>query len=314
MAGTATGGDFPTAPGFVQHSGTGIPVIYSKLWNYKFYLQTVLPMIANTDWEQEVRAFGDQVVIRNIPDITVEKYYKNKVLTYENPEITTTLLNIDQGFVWSFNADIIDLHQTDINFIEKQVEDASNQVKIKVESDIFSTMFADADTANQGIAAGKISGNYNLGATGVPLIIDSTNIISIIVRAGAVLDEQNVPDDGNRWFLMPSEICSFVKTSDLKDASLSGDMVSIVRNGRLGMIDRFNLYCTNNLTTTTDGTRLVYNMMAGHTSALTFAGQITESETIIPESTFGRKYRGLFAYGHKVVKKPSLAHIYGAAA
>ena len=307
-------GNFPTAPGFVQHSGTAIPVLYSKLWNYKFYLQTVLPQIANTDWEKEVQAFGDQVTIRNIPDITVNEYFKNKTLTYENPEIAVTLLNIDQGFDWAFNADIIDLHQTDINFVEKQIEDASNQVKIKVENKIFSLIFADADAANQGSAAGAISSNYDLGVSGSPLAITSNNILSVIVRAGSVLDEQNIPDDGERWLLLPSEICGMVKLSDLKDASLAGDSVSIARDGRLGMIDRFNIFCTNNLTTTTDGGDLVYNMMAGHKSALTFAGQITESETIIPESTFGRKYRGLFAFGYKVTKGAALAWIYGRAA
>ncbi len=42
-------------------------------------------------------------------------------------------------------------------------------------------------------------------------------------------------------------VCGMIKKSELKDASLAGDGTSIVRNGRLGIIDRFTLYCSNNL-------------------------------------------------------------------
>jgi len=304
-------GNFPVAPGYPQLSGTAIPTIWSTLWNAKFYEQTVLPQISNTDWELEVRDHGDQVIIRNIPTIPVYKYFKNQSITYDTPEVTTTELKIDQAYRWGFSEDIIDLAQTDINFVQKQIEDASNQVKIAVEREIFSLIFADADIANQGVAGGKIAGTYNFGAPGSPLPLSSTSILPTIIRAGSALDEQNVPDDGTRWLVIPSEVCGMIKNSDFKNVNVTGDSVSIARDGKTGMIDRFNVFCSNNLTVTSDSGFTVYNMMAGHRSALTFAGQVTKSEVIDSEFTFGKKFRGLFSYGYKVVKPEALVWIYG---
>jgi hypothetical protein len=69
---------------------------------------------------------------------------------------------------------------------------------------------ATANAANKGIAAGKISGTINLGATGTPLQVVARNpgagqveIVDLLVRLGQVLDEQNIPETG-RWVVMPA--------------------------------------------------------------------------------------------------------------
>jgi len=308
------GGDFPVAPGYPQYSGKLIPVIFSRLWNAKFYRQTILNFICNTDWEMEVRNHGDQVVIRNIPTLTFERYFKGMTLNYQVPEVTTQTLNIDQGLTFAFSADVIDLKQTDVNFTEKFFLDGTNQIKKEVERDMFSVVFASADASNQGAAAGFISGGYNLGAAGAPVLLDASNILSFIIRVNLVLDELEIPRDGNRWQAYPSQICGLIKSSELKDASLTGDAVSRAVSGRIGRIDDTDIYCTNNLTTATDAGKLVYNAMAGHRSGLTFAGQLTRFQSVTPESTFGEKHRALFSYGYGVALDDALAWLYIAAA
>ena len=64
------------------------------------------------------------------------------------------------------------------------------------------------------------------------------------VAHGIVLDEANCPETG-RKLVVPAWFAGQVKKSELKDASLSGDSVSIARNGRLGIIDRFEVYVSN---------------------------------------------------------------------
>ena len=91
--------------------------------------------------------------------------------------------------------------------------------------------------------------------------------------------------------------------SELRDAALTGDSVSILRNGRLGMVDRFTIYVSNLLPSgvaagLAAGEWVIY---AGTQHALTFASQINKVETLRSEMTFGQLLRGLQVYGSKVL-------------
>ena len=98
--------------------------------------------------------------------------------------------------------------------------------------------------------------------------------------------------------------------SDLRNASITGDQTSPLRNGRLGEIDRFTIYTSNLLPTAVEGANTAYHIFAGHTHALTFASQLTELETLRVESTFGTVMRGLQVYGHKVIDGTFIADAY----
>jgi len=171
-------------------------------------------------------------------------------------------------------------------------------------------MFGSVSADNAGATAGRISNNINLGSTGASLAMTKDNIIDYIVDCGIVLDEQNVPQDG-RFLILPAWACALVKKSELKDASISGDGTSMLRNGRMGMVDRFTLYMSNLLAVTTDGANQVTNMIAGHRSGLTFAAQMTKMETLRHPTRFGDLTRGLKVYGYEVIKPESLVHLYG---
>jgi len=119
---------------------------------------------------------------------------------------------------------------------------------------------------------------------------------------------------------MPSWAGRQIKQSELRQAYLSGDSVSMLRNGRLGMVDRFTIYISNLLpngnsnsggtgpnlpapplydpTNFNPGEWCIY---AGHAHGLTFASQISKIETLRSELTFGQILRGLQVYGYQVV-------------
>ena len=141
------------------------------------------------------------------------------------------------------------------------------------------------------------------------MAVTKANILDTIVDCGSVLDEQKIPFT-ERWLVLPALLCGLIKKSDLKDASLSGDGTSIMRNGRMGIIDRFTLYMSNNLTIGTDGADTVYNCIAGHPSAITFASQLTENETLKNPDDFGDLMRGLQVYGYNVNKPDAMAYLY----
>jgi len=147
-----------------------------------------------------------------------------------------------------------------------------------------------------------------MGVTGTPLLIDKDNILDVIVNMGSILDEQSVPQT-QRWLVLPPLFCGMIKKSDLKDASLAGDSTSIMRNGRLGMIDRFMIYASNSIATAVSGTE--HNIIAGHPTAITFASQLTKNETLKNQDDFGDLVRGLQVYGYKVIKEEALIHCVG---
>lgn len=303
---------FPTAPGAAQYSGNFIPEIWSAKLIENFYDATVLAAIANTDYEGEIKSMGDKVQIRTTPELTIRPYQKGMTLTVERPDKPKLTLEIDQGEYFAAIEDDVDKVQADINLMDTWSKDASEKMKIRIDQNVLTGMLPDIASINRGATAGRISGNINLGATGSALQLtkdgasSTKDVTEFIVDMGTVLDEANCPDS-NRFMVIPAWMAGLIKKSDLKDASLAGDATSILRNGRLGMIDRFTLYVSHNLNSVVDGGNKCFNVIAGTKMGLTFASQMTEMESIRAESTFGNVIRGLQVYGYKVVKPEALA-------
>jgi hypothetical protein len=301
---------FPVAAGVKVESGNFIPAIWSGKLQTKFYKSTVLGEITNNDWEGEIKSQGDIVYIRTVPTITVRDYAKGDTLTHERPSSDPISLNIDKGKYFDFVIDDVDKAQADLNLMNMFSDDASEQMKIVIDAQVLGTVGADADAANQGATAGVISGDLNMGVTGTPLAISKTTVLDTIVDAGQVLDEQNVPEAG-RWLVIPPWMAALIKKSDLKDAAITGDQTSVLRNGRLGMIDRFTLYVSNNLTRATDTGHNSFTMLFGTRDAVCFASQMTKVETLRAQDTFGEIVRGLNVYGFKATNPKALGVLYG---
>lgn len=300
---------FPVAPGGANYTGNFIPEIWASKLIENFYDATVLSAISNTDYEGEIKQHGDKVNIRTTPELTIRSYEKGMKLMVERPDKPKVVLNIDQGEYFAAIEDDVDKTQSDINLMQNWSRDASEKMKIKIDSNVLTGMLPDISSQNMGATAGRISGNINLGATGAALQVTKTNVLDYIVDAGLVLDEANSPES-NRFMVVPAWMAALIKKSDLKDASLTGDGTSVLRNGRIGMIDRFTLYVSHNLNRVTDGGNQCFSVIAGHKMGLTFASQMTEMETLRSESTFGSIIRGLQVYGYKVVKPEALAKLY----
>jgi hypothetical protein len=297
------------------YSGTFIPEIWSGKLIEKFYASTVLAAISNTDYEGEIKGQGDKVNIRTKPTITIRDYEAGQALTVDRPSSNIVSLLIDKGKYFNLALDDVMKIQSDINLMSTWSDDAGEQMKIVIDTAVLLGLLGTPAAANKGIAAGAISAAINLGATTTPAALVPKNpasgqvdILDLIIRLGLVLDEQNIPETG-RWVILPSWAAAMIKNSDLRQAQISGDGVSLLRNGRLGMIDRFTLYSSNLLpkgaiTGLASGEYVIY---AGHAHALTFASQITQVETLRSEQSFASLLRGLQIYGYKVVDNTAIA-------
>jgi hypothetical protein len=308
-----TGSATPTP----AYAGTFIPILWSTKLIEKFYASTVLAAISNTDYEGEIKSKGDTVVIRTKPSITIKDYRADGLLEIERPSSNIVELKIDKGKYFNLILDDVYEVQSDLNMMNMWSDDAAQQFKIVVDREILLGLLGQAHAKNRGQTAGLISGNVQLGVTGTPIQIVARNpagtagkveIVDLLVRLGQVLDEQNIPENG-RWIVVPAWVSSQIKMSELRDASLTGDGTSILRNGRLGMIDRFTIYVSNLLPSgvaagLAAGEWVIY---AGTQHGLTFASQINNVETLRSEMTFGQLLRGLQIYGYKVLDGTALA-------
>jgi hypothetical protein len=301
---------FPVVSGNPNYSGNFIPEIWSGKLIENFYDATVCAAISNTDYEGEIKAHGDTVNIRTTPTITIRDYSKGQTLTVEHPDSPKIQLLIDKGEYFACVEDDIDKVQTDVKLMDMWSKDASEQMKIKIDTRVLTDLLPDISTYNKGATAGAQSASFNLGTTSTPVSLTKDGaggtvaVIDYLVDIGTVLDEANAPETG-RYIVIPAKMAGMIKKSELKDASLTGDGTTPLRNGRLGMIDRFTLYISHNLKVDSGGK---YNLIAGHKMGFTFASQMTNMETLRAQTTFGNIIRGLQVYGYKVTKGEALAH------
>jgi hypothetical protein len=308
---------YPTGGTANTLQATGyIPEIWSGKLIEKFYASTVLAAISNTDYEGEIKNQGDKVKIRTKPTITISDYRADGLLDLQRPSGNVIDLTIDKGkYFNTILDDVMDI-QSDLNLLSMWSDDAAEQMKIKIDTDVLSNGILNAPAAaNKGATAGAISGNINLGVTSSgPLSVvarspatGKVEIVDVLLRMGQALDEQNIPETG-RWVVLPTWAATLIKQSELREAYLSGDGTSMLRNGRIGMVDRFTLYTSNLLPNGTAGGLAAgeYPIFAGHAHGLTFASQMTKMETLRSEMTFGTVMRGLQVYGYKVVDSTAL--------
>lgn len=309
---------FPTAAGIGNIASTAmryVPQLWSPKLLVKFYQTCVIGAISNTDYEGQIKQQGDTVYIRSRPTMTINTYVKGQGLTYETLTSTATSLAIDQGRSWSFVENAVDAKQTDLkNHISEWIDDGSKQLAINIDTAVLGAIYADAHASNRGITAGAISGNIDLGvASGAGVALTASTILTKMVQCAQVLKEQNVPQQTPMWFVLPEWAISLLALSDIKNASLTGDMVSPMRNGKIGQVYRFNVYSSNLLATaaeTSGPAATCTYALFGTNDALTFASQLTENESLKNPTDFGMLYRGLQVFGYSVVKPEALGVLF----
>jgi hypothetical protein len=317
-------GAFDTTP---SYSGSFIPQLWSNKLNAKFYLNTMMTEIANTDWEGEIKNQGDSIRIRTAPSIVIDDYAgAGTTLTTRVPTPIFQDMQINKGKYFSVQINDVLAHQADMDLMNMFTDDAAKQLKIAIENEAFFNWFVTegAVAANKGAAAGAISGSYALGTDTAPLNDQTAGmVLSTILKMSATLDEQNVPEEGRWLIISPVERQALMETN-MAQAYFTGDSSSIVRTGKIGMIDRFTVYVSNllpkgttakatvaGLTAVAAGATLTNGkprrmMVAGTKHACAFASQIAKTEPLRNQTDFGDIVRGLAVYGRKVVKNDAL--------
>jgi hypothetical protein len=313
-------GSFDSTP---SYSGAFIPTLWSGKLLAKFYQNTILSEITNTDYEGELKNQGDTVRIRLAPSISIQDYTVGQTLSYEVPTPIYQDMQVNKGKYFGVQVNDVLAYQADMDLMNMFTEDAAKQLKISIENEVFFNSFVTEGpaAANEGSTAGAISAAYNLGTDLVP--VAGSAVLNTILRMSTALDEQNVPEDGRFLVISPYDR-HLLMQSNIAQAYFTGDQSSVVRTGKIGMLDRFNVYVSNLLPKGGAGKALVAGlsgvgsgatltdavarrtMIAGTKQAVSFAMTVDKTEPLRNQTDFGDIVRGLAVYGRKVVKPEAL--------
>ena len=285
-----------------------IPVLFAKKMLKNFYADSCYPLIANTDYEGQIKGMGDSVIIRKAPVLTIGNYTVGGTIDYEVPTSTAVELEIDTAKYWAYKIDDIDELQSDLPLMNEFSMNAAKQLEVTIDTDCLATWAAGAAAENKGATAGKITESINLGTAGASNGVsitggESGNAVDFIMAANQVLDEQNIPSE-SRWIILPSWYITALKTGVLRRADVTGDSTGVVRSGVVGMIDKFMVIRSNNLPYDSDHKNST--ILFGTKEALTFAMQLTKNESLRIQNSFGEYVRGLAVYGKQVVQPTAL--------
>lgn len=206
--------------------------------------------------------------IATVKNPSVKDYSDKSDISYEDVDGTEQVLSIDQQKYFAFKVDDVDKIQSSIPLLEAATEGAG---------------FSLADTLDLYLA-GIVKGAGTLALAPVA----SEKGLELLARVMEAMDKAKAPDVG-RWVVIPP---SFAKTLVLELADKLTNNADIVTSGYLGTVFGLNIYKSSN----------VENLLVGHTSAVTVASQISETESLRLPNTFATGIRGLHVYGAKVTR------------
>ena len=125
-----------------------------------------------------------------------------------------------------------------------------------------------------------------------------TKIVGLVASLKGKLDKALVPDDGNRWLVIPSDVEIALINADQLNKSIDGVYRDLIGRGFIGELFGFKIFRTEQVSgNNTDG----YRVLAGHTAWQTFAEALVENgEEPWLAGDFGKAVKGLVVYGSKI--------------
>jgi len=310
---------FPLAPGQVDLSSTGsvgyIPDVWAPEFAIKFYPNTFLSSITNTNYQGTLAKQGDVVKIRVKPVVRGRKYIKGMdIRTHNSLDVSASdyvSLKVERGWMWRVPVNKIDEKQSDMDYLSTIITEGTLDSKFAIEEEYLAEAYTAAASYNHGATAGMKSSKYNLGVTGAPIAIDQTNALTYLMMLQAVATEARMPADSGRFAVIPSWFAYMLGISDLKNASFTGLGNSTIISGKIpDVMAGFQLFVTDLYTAITDGALSAVPILFGHKSANTFATQLSVLETVPTGSDFGNTVQALTVYDWKCVNAAGLGYGY----
>ena len=302
-----------------------IPEIYSPKLREKFWDNTLLRKVCNTEFTGKFRNKGDTIIVRCLPNIPTSKFVAGQKIDYFRPRSYDVKYTIDRGRYFAFVVDDVQKAFSDIpGWAEKWTDDGAKQLAQDEELEFLADIGSGhkCHVKNTGNDAGLRSGSYAIGTSVLPVCLkkndydvnntaatvtgaDKATPTEFITRLAAVLNEQPGGFGLNPYVILPVWATQMLQNGELKQADMVGDSVSLLRKdavSSLGKIANMSIYVSNLLpkTTTTnaggDGTVDVYPIIFGDQSAITFADEVSKTEVLRDKDVVGDFHRSYHIY------------------
>lgn len=245
--------------------------------------------IVNRKYEGEIKQKGDKVTFYTVGNLTVSDYDPTdegfKGITYQDPKGQKQTLEVDQQKIVPFLVDDIQAIQSNIDLVNeytKRIAVAASDVK---------------DSYIHGLAVAGASTKLNSSAS---VQVTKDNVWSIICEMHTVLarkkaiTKQGLDYSGKRPALVVTpEFQGVLLQADQYFANAFG--ANVLRTGQIGHIGIFDVFLDTNITVTS-GTG-DHNIVALTSDAITYAEQITKTETLRDKDQVGDYVRSLMVYG-----------------
>lgn len=254
--------------------------------------------VINRNYEGEIARAGDTVHITSFEDPAVRSYTKNGTISWDLLTDDQQTLLVDQANYFAFKVDDIDKRQALKGFVEETTIGASYNLAAAADAFVAGLMVA-------GVADGTGGQPDNdLGAATVSG--SDPDAYELLVEFRTTLTRSNTPTDG-RFVIVPPEFYAVLLKDDRFIRYDASNTEQGLRNGIVGRAAGFDVIESNVVPSKVVTGDTVFDIVAGHSIATTYAEQIASTEAMRLETTFGDGVRGLHLYGAKVIRPANLA-------
>lgn len=260
---------------------------YSKKVNIKLDKQGTYTDIVNRKYEGEIKNQGDRVYFYTIGNLTAQDYNPKspESINYANPEGDKQALIIDQIKVIPFKVGDIQKVWSNLDLVNQYTDRAA---------------VAGAETKDAFLHGLAVAGAATKLNDSAALALTPENVWAQICKMQAVLKRKNalkgnVDYAGKRPALVITpEVEGVLLQADQYFANAFGN--TVLRNGQIGHIGLFDVF-VNTVNGDAGGEQ---TMVALTSDAITYAEQITKTETLRDKDEIGDFVRSLMVYGGKV--------------
>ncbi len=304
------------------------PEVYAPDLKESLRDNNVMKNLTNSKYQGAFKGVGDKIKVRHKPMFHTRPFVDGQDLVYEDPKSSEEEYEIKRSRYWAFR--ILDLAKA-FSDVKNWSEDWIRQCTLQMDTDIEDEFFATApqlcytgingEGGNAGNHAGRISGNFALGnsvnpvkiyltqekadadtgttiGTGSGNVGDKIPMTDFIANIDTVLAEE--PESGNaeggeKWIVLPPVGLNRIARGELKNASISGDSVSLIRKDIVdcGEISGIHVYKSNRCPKDANGN---YICLFGDRSGICYDLEVSKIEAGRFEKTFGDYNRALVAY------------------
>lgn len=299
-------------------NGWYVPQIWTGLVMEKFWENSVLAKICNTDIEEPIRRGGGEAIIRKRPPVVTNPWLVNQDLAFDASTDDAITIPIKFARYAAKRIDAVDMAQMDLDLLDIYAEDMNNQLMEDEMADVITSLTTQLITAI-GTDAEYVSapGTGTIDRTKASIYLDYTNIsasrssadyiVAQIAKMRTLFNRKRLPQAG-RFLLVPPAVEEVLILSDQATWQISGKENVQVEQGEYGFkVAGFDIIVSNFVTTQTfdpdaGGAAASFTgfcCLAGVKKGFAFARQVMEADFgfDLGYLSFGKGMKLLDVYG-----------------